>query len=85
MPDALGVTDLSARADLLASRREPFVRATVVRAQRPTSAHAGDVAVIVASGDIHGFVGGNCVESSVRSYALQEFTCAQSWPPLIRD
>ncbi|MEO6505962.1 MAG: XdhC family protein [Terrimesophilobacter sp.] len=82
MPDALGVTDLSARADLLASRREPFVRATVVRAQRPTSAHAGDVALIVASGDIYGFVGGNCVESSVRTYALQALSTRE--PMLLR-
>jgi xanthine dehydrogenase accessory factor len=80
MPDALG--DLSARADELASRREPFVRATVVRAQRPTSAHAGDVALIVASGDIFGFVGGNCVEASVRRYALQTLSTRE--PLLLR-
>ena len=55
----------------MADERTPFVRATVVRAQRPTSAHAGDIALIVGSGDIDGFVGGNCVESSVRSFALQ--------------
>ena len=38
---------LAARADELASRREPFVHATVVRAQRPTSAHAGDTALVL--------------------------------------
>ena len=62
---------LAARANDLASRREPFVHATVVRAQRPTSAHAGDTALVLPSGDIQGFVGGNCVESSVREYSLQ--------------
>ncbi len=55
----------------LASRREPFVRATVVRAQHPTSARAGDVALVLSTGEIHGFVGGNCVEASVREYSLR--------------
>jgi xanthine dehydrogenase accessory factor len=55
----------------LVARREPFVRATVVRAQHPTSARAGDVALVLASGEIEGFVGGNCVEASVREYSLR--------------
>jgi xanthine dehydrogenase accessory factor len=54
----------------------------VVRAQRPTSAHAGDVALIDASGVIVGFVGGNCVESSVRTYALQALASRE--PLLLR-
>ncbi len=48
----------------------PFVRATVVRAQEPSSAHAGDSAIILADGSIEGFVGGHCAEGSVRSAAL---------------
>ncbi|WP_105034667.1 XdhC family protein [Cryobacterium aureum] len=56
---------------LLTERREPFVRATVVRAARPTSAHAGDTALVRATGEIDGFVGGTCVEASVRLYSLQ--------------
>jgi xanthine dehydrogenase accessory factor len=55
----------------LTERREPFVHALVVRAERPTSAHAGDTALVRASGEIDGFVGGTCVESSVRLYSLQ--------------
>jgi len=73
---------LAARATDLASRREPFVHATVVRAQRPTSAHAGDTALVLPSGDIQGFVGGNCVESSVREYSLQ--VLASGEPLLLR-
>ncbi|MGP4032707.1 XdhC family protein [Pseudarthrobacter sp. 1C304] len=73
---------LAALADDLASRREPFVHATVVRAQRPTSAHAGDTALVLAGGDIRGFVGGNCVESSVREYSLQ--VLASQEPLLLR-
>ncbi|WP_104087828.1 XdhC family protein [Cryobacterium sp. N19] len=55
----------------LVARREAFVHATVVRAQRPTSAHAGDTALVRATGEIDGFVGGTCVEASVRLYSLQ--------------
>jgi len=73
---------LAARADELASRREPFVHATVVRAQHPTSAHAGDTALVLPSGEIHGFVGGNCVEESVREYSRQ--VLATQEPLLLR-
>ncbi|MDN4644399.1 XdhC family protein [Arthrobacter sp. PsM3] len=73
---------LTARANDLASRREPFVHATVVRAQHPTSAHAGDTALVMPSGEIQGFVGGNCVESSVREYSLQ--VLASQEPLLLR-
>jgi xanthine dehydrogenase accessory factor len=73
---------LAARAEELAGRREPFVHATVVRAQRPTSAHAGDTALVLPSGEIQGFVGGNCVEASVREYSLQAL--ASQEPLLLR-
>ncbi|MFE9689639.1 XdhC family protein [Micromonospora sp. NPDC005806] len=49
---------------------EPFVHATVVRAQEPTSALPGDAAVVLSDGSIEGFVGGACAESSVRAAAL---------------
>ena len=58
------------------------MHATVVRAQRPTSAHAGDTALVLASGEIQGFVGGNCVESSVREYSQQ--VLASQEPLLLR-
>jgi xanthine dehydrogenase accessory factor len=51
--------------------RVPFVQATVVRAQKPTSAHAGDTALVRADGVIDGFVGGTCAEASVREYGLR--------------
>ncbi len=54
----------------LAIARVPFVHATVVRAQVPTSARPGDDAIILADGSIEGFVGGHCAESSVRVAAL---------------
>ncbi len=62
---------MSRRAQELAERGEAFVTATVVRAQRPTSAKAGNSALVLADGTIEGFVGGDCAEHSVRAYALE--------------
>ena len=66
----------------LARTREPFVQATVVRAQKPTSAHAGDTALVRADGSIDGFVGGTCAEASVREYGLM--TLSTNQPLLLR-
>jgi xanthine dehydrogenase accessory factor len=62
---------LRERADTLRERRTPFVQATVVRAVRPTSAKAGDRALVLPDGTIEGFVGGTCAESSVRLHSLR--------------
>jgi len=60
----------SKRASELIDQRVPFVQATVVRAQCPTSARPGDSALVSADGSIEGFVGGQCAEGSVRTAAL---------------
>lgn len=78
---AMGET-LARRAQELTGRREAFVRATVVRAQHPTSASAGDTAIIHPDGIIDGFVGGNCVEASVREYGLMTLSTGE--PLLLR-
>jgi xanthine dehydrogenase accessory factor len=62
---------VATREHELGQQRQSFVRATVVRTQRPTSAHAGDVAVIDSEGVMTGFVGGTCVEASVREFSLR--------------
>ena len=62
---------LSRRADDLRAARTPFVVATVVRAQRPTSVRMGDAAIVLGDGTIEGFVGGTCAEQSVRLHALR--------------
>ncbi|HET6533213.1 MAG TPA: XdhC family protein [Actinoplanes sp.] len=64
------MSTIADRAQRLAEQRRPFVHATVVRAQEPTSARPGDAAVILSDGSIEGFVGGQCAESSVRVAAL---------------
>jgi xanthine dehydrogenase accessory factor len=75
----MAVTDMAAE---LTRTREPFVQATVVRAQKPTSAHAGDTALVRADGRIDGFVGGTCAEASVREYGLMTLSTKQ--PLLLR-
>jgi len=75
----MSVTDTA--AELIRSR-VPFVHATVVRAQKPASAHAGDTALILADGAIDGFVGGTCAESSVREYGLMALSSNE--PLLLR-
>jgi xanthine dehydrogenase accessory factor len=61
---------LKERAQHLLRSRTPFVHATIVRAQQPSSAHAGDEAIFLSDGTIEGFVGGQCAQSSVRKAAL---------------
>ena len=73
---------LARQAQELTGRRESFVRATVVRAQHPTSASAGDTAIVHPDGLIDGFVGGNCVEASVREYGLMTLSTGE--PLLLR-
>jgi len=74
--------DAAATAARLRADRVPFVYATVVRAQAPTSSRAGDTALIHADGRLEGFVGGTCAESSVRLYSLQALANGQ--PLLLR-
>jgi xanthine dehydrogenase accessory factor len=75
-------TSLSRRAEALRAERAGFVVATVVRAQRPSSARAGDAALVLADGTIEGFVGGTCAEQSVRLQALRALETGE--PLLLR-
>jgi xanthine dehydrogenase accessory factor len=61
---------MSRRVEELTRSGVPFVQATVVRAQEPSSAQPGDRAIILADGSIEGFVGGHCAAGSVRTAAL---------------
>src|SRR5688500_11249796 len=66
------------RVDALRSSRTPFVLATVVRAERPTSAKPGDRAVVLPDGTMEGFVGGSCAESTVRSQGMRLLAIGES-------
>lgn len=70
--------DLLARAEDLRAGRTPFVLATVVRAQRPTSAKPGDRALVLADGTMEGFVGGGCAQSTVRLHGLRLLRTGES-------
>ena len=73
---------ITRRATALRARGEPFVTATVVRAQRPTSVRAGSVAIVLGDGTIEGFIGGVCAEQSVRVYSLKALASGE--PVLLR-
>ena len=66
----------------LQERRESFVTATVVKVQHPSSATAGNVALVRADGALEGFVGGICAEQSVRAYSLEAIASGE--PLLLR-
>ena len=57
--------ELLRMASELAGRQEPFVLAVVVRRQPASSAQAGDMALITATGDFHGWLGGSCTQPTV--------------------
>jgi len=63
-------TDVLIRAAELAARREPFVLATVVRRMAASSAQSGDAALVTASGEFHGWLGGSCTQPVVVREAL---------------
>jgi xanthine dehydrogenase accessory factor len=69
---------LRGRVDDLRSGRTPFVLATVVRVERPTSASPGDRALVLADGTVEGFVGGHCAESTVRTQGLRLLQSGES-------
>jgi xanthine dehydrogenase accessory factor len=71
-------SDLAGRAAALAAAGTPFVWATVVRAERPTSAKPGDSALVLADGQLDGFVGGDCAESTVRAQALDALSTGET-------
>jgi xanthine dehydrogenase accessory factor len=73
---------LAERAQQLQTERRAFVTATVVRAQSPTSAEPGDVALVLADGTVEGFVGGVCAEESVRLHGLRAMETGE--PLLLR-
>jgi xanthine dehydrogenase accessory factor len=74
--------ELSRRSQELAAAHEPFVTATVVRVQRPTSVQPGSVALVLADGTVEGFVGGVCAEQSLKAYSLAALESGE--PVLLR-
>ncbi len=63
--------DFFSTAHQLVQRGVPFVTATVVRSERPTSGKPGDKAIITIDGVMHGWIGGSCAQPTVISEALK--------------
>lgn len=60
-----------AKAHELVQRGEPFVTATVVLSEKPTSGKPGDKAIITTDGVMHGWVGGSCAQPTVIKEAIK--------------
>jgi xanthine dehydrogenase accessory factor len=63
--EALEGWDVVERASELARRGEEFALATVVWRQGPSSGQQGSRAIVTASGQLHGWIGGACAEPVV--------------------
>ncbi len=61
---------------------EPFAIATVVRAEKPTSAKPGAVALITSDGTLTGWIGGSCAAPAVKEEALKALS--EGTPRLLR-
>lgn len=74
--------DFIAEAHRLRECRQPFALATVVRAEKPTSAKPGAKAIVTADGTLTGWVGGSCAQPTVIREALKALQDGQ--PRLLR-
>lgn len=63
--EALEGWDVIERAGEFARRGEEFALATVVWRQGPSSGQQGSRAIVTASGELHGWIGGACAEPVV--------------------
>lgn len=63
--------DFFAEAAARTARRKPFATATVVVAERPTSAKPGAKAIVTAEGKLLGWIGGSCAAPVVTREALE--------------
>ncbi|HEY2059423.1 MAG TPA: XdhC family protein, partial [Amycolatopsis sp.] len=77
-PDGWGVLE---QAGELARRGEAFALATVVWRQGPSSGKEGCRAIITASGELRGWIGGACAEPTVVREARQAL--AEGTPRLL--
>jgi xanthine dehydrogenase accessory factor len=69
-----GGWDVLERASELARSGQPFALATVVWRQGPSSSQQGSRAIITATGELHGWIGGACAEPTVIREAREVIT-----------
>lgn len=70
--------ELAPKAAELDAAQVPYVWATVVRVERPTSARPGDTALVLENGEMEGFVGGACAEAAVRVQAAEALVSGEA-------
>jgi xanthine dehydrogenase accessory factor len=66
------------KAHELLSEGKPFASATVVRAEKPTSAKPGDKAIVTPDGVMHGWIGGSCAQPTVIEEAVKALADGES-------
>ena len=69
--------EVLALANALTQQGEPFVLATVVRCDRPTSSKPGAKALVRKDGTVSGWIGGSCAEPVVVKEALRALADGQ--------
>ena len=75
-------TDFYNKFQELRNTGDPFAIATVIRAEKPTSAKIGAKAIITEDGTLSGWIGGSCAEPTVKREAKKAIQDGQ--PRLIR-
>lgn len=70
--------DFFAKAHELVQKGIPFVTATVVWAEKPSSGKPGDKAIITIDGMMHGWIGGSCAQPTVIKEALKALEADES-------
>jgi xanthine dehydrogenase accessory factor len=75
-------TDFYDKVQELRTTGNPFTIATVVRAEKPTSAKVGAKAIITDDGTLSGWIGGSCAEPTVRRESKKALQDGQ--PRLVR-
>ncbi len=63
--------DFFSKANELVMQGVPFVTATVVWAEKPSSGKPGDKAIITIDGTMYGWIGGSCAQPTVIKEALK--------------
>jgi xanthine dehydrogenase accessory factor len=58
----------------LIQQRQPHAWITVVGVKSPTSAYVGAQAIVTSDGELHGWIGGGCVQTTARAAALGSLT-----------
>jgi xanthine dehydrogenase accessory factor len=62
--------DLFELSNELFQQRQPHAWVTVVAVKSPSSAYVGAQAIVTSDGQLHGWVGGGCIQSTARAAAL---------------